>query len=106
MISRMKRYGTSRAFFGQNPLWVAWKADFAVYKNRICLVPLVLQSTRDAEVKTAAEFQVAESEVTSRCAVTNKPVRLRVTSLLNDHLSIKDHISWAAGQPKVRFRPW
>ena len=62
-----------------------WKADFAVYKNKICLLPLVLQSTREAEVRTAAESQAAESEVPSRCAVMNKPVRLRVTSLLNDH---------------------
>jgi len=27
---------------------MVWKADFAIYKNKICLLPLVLRSTREA----------------------------------------------------------
>jgi hypothetical protein len=37
------------------------EAAFAFYKDKICLLPLVLQSTREEEVKSAAESQRAES---------------------------------------------
>ena len=81
MMSRMEQYVTSRAFFGHNPVWVVWKADFAVYKNKICLLPLVLQSTREAEVRTVAESRAGGSEVPSMCAVMIKPVWVRMHSL-------------------------
>jgi hypothetical protein len=75
-------------FFGHNPFWVVWKADFAVYKNEICPSPLSLRSMREAAVRTAAESRATESELPSRCAGMNKPARVRVSSLLNDLLSI------------------
>jgi hypothetical protein len=43
-----------RAFFGHNPDWVVWKANSAADKSKICLLPLVLLSAREAEVRTAA----------------------------------------------------
>jgi hypothetical protein len=38
MISRMKRYVTSRAFIRHNPVWVTRRAAFAVYKLRVYLL--------------------------------------------------------------------
>ena len=77
--------GVKGRFSGTIPFGWCKRLDFAVYKNKICLSPLSLGSMREAAVRTAAESRAAESELPSRCAGMNKPARLRVTSLLNDH---------------------
>ena len=31
---------------GNNPVWLVWKADSVVGKNKICLLPVVFRGTR------------------------------------------------------------
>jgi hypothetical protein len=71
--------------FAHNPVWVVWKADSAVGKNKICLLPLGFRGMHEAAITTTAKCRAAESEVPCGCAVINKPARVRLTSLLNDH---------------------
>jgi len=50
-------------FLGHNPVWLVWKADSAVGKNKICLLPLVFRGTREAAIATTAKCRAAELQV-------------------------------------------
>jgi hypothetical protein len=54
-----------RGSFRRNPVCLVWEADFAAYKNRICLLLLVLRSTQEAAVEAEADFRAAEPELPS-----------------------------------------
>jgi hypothetical protein len=51
---------TGRAFFGHNPVWVVWKADFAVFKTEI--LPLALWFSKARERRDSAPQLNAERQ--------------------------------------------